>query len=97
MVDSPGALPSGSIAPVAKKSVAAAAPHAEPTTDAPIEEMSFERAYAELLEVVEKLEDADLTLEQSLELHARGRALSAYCTQKLDEATLRIRQLGSDK
>ena len=82
---------------MAKKSSASAGSNAEANPDEAGETLSFEQAYAELLEVVATLENADLTLEQSLALHARGRSLSAFCTQKLDEATLRIRQLGPEK
>lgn len=63
----------------------------------PVHSLSFEQAYAELADVVERLEDASLTLEESLELHARGRALAAYCATKLDEAELRVKQLSANE
>ena len=50
----------------------------------------FETAIAELEGVVKKLEDGDLTLEQSLELYERGVALSRYCHGRLEEAERRI-------
>jgi exodeoxyribonuclease VII small subunit len=50
----------------------------------------FEAAIAELETVVKKLEDGELTLEQSLELYERGVALSRYCHTRLEHAERRI-------
>jgi exodeoxyribonuclease VII small subunit len=54
----------------------------------------FEAAIAELELIVKKLEDGDLTLEQSLELYERGVRLSRYCHGRLEEAEHRIEILG---
>jgi len=62
-------------------------------TEKPVEELSFEEAFAELEETVRKLEAGGLTLEESLALYERGRALAAYCTRRLDEAELKVQQL----
>jgi exodeoxyribonuclease VII small subunit len=62
-----------------------------------VSELTFEQAYAELAVVVEKLEDAGLTLEESLALHARGRELAAHCAARLEEAELRVRQLSASE
>ncbi|RME32873.1 MAG: exodeoxyribonuclease VII small subunit [Thermoflexia bacterium] len=58
--------------------------------------MTFEEAFAELEEVVRRLEAGGLSLEESLALYERGRLLAAYCSQKLDEAELRVQQLLPD-
>jgi exodeoxyribonuclease VII small subunit len=50
----------------------------------------FEAAITELEAIVKKLEDGELTLEQSLELYERGVALSRYCHTRLEEAERRI-------
>jgi len=50
----------------------------------------FEAAITELEAVVKRLEDGDLTLEQSLELYERGVALSRYCHTSLEQAERRI-------
>jgi exodeoxyribonuclease VII small subunit len=50
----------------------------------------FEAAIAELESIVKKLEDGELTLEQSLELYERGVALSRYCHGRLEQAERRI-------
>ncbi len=57
----------------------------EPTT--------FEAAYAELEQVVAKLQDGDLTLEESMVLFERGVVLARCCSQQLEQAELRVRQL----
>jgi exodeoxyribonuclease VII small subunit len=50
----------------------------------------FEAAIAELESVVKKLEEGDLSLEQSLELYERGVTLSRYCHSRLEAAEQRI-------
>jgi exodeoxyribonuclease VII small subunit len=50
----------------------------------------FEAAIAELESIVKKLEDGDLSLEQSLALYERGVALSKFCHARLEDAERRI-------
>jgi exodeoxyribonuclease VII small subunit len=50
----------------------------------------FEAALAELDALVKKLEDGDLSLEQSLQLYERGVQLSRFCHARLEEAERRI-------
>jgi len=50
----------------------------------------FEAALAELDVLVKKLEDGDLTLEQSLALYERGVQLSRFCHARIEEAERRI-------
>lgn len=59
----------------------------------PVEEMSFEEAFAELEEIVRKLEAGGLSLEESLILYERGQKLAAFCNWQLDQAELKVRQL----
>jgi exodeoxyribonuclease VII small subunit len=58
-----------------------------------IGDLTFEEAFAELEQMVGRLEDGGQTLEQSLEIFERGQALAAYCSQKLDEAELKVKQM----
>jgi exodeoxyribonuclease VII small subunit len=58
-------------------------------------EKSYEQAYAELQEIVAKLEGGDLPLEEALGLYERGQALAKTCAGLLEKAELRIRQLGT--
>jgi exodeoxyribonuclease VII small subunit len=50
----------------------------------------FETALAELDALVKKLEEGDLSLEQSLALYERGVQLSRFCHARLEEAERRI-------
>jgi exodeoxyribonuclease VII small subunit len=56
-------------------------------------EMGFEQALHELEVVVERLEDAELPLEEAIALFERGQALLAHCQEQLDAAELKVRQL----
>ena len=53
----------------------------------------FEAAIAELESIVKKLEEGDLSLEQSLALYERGVQLSRFCHARLEEAERRIEVL----
>ncbi len=59
----------------------------------PEEEKSFEAGYAELEQVVSRLQEGGLTLEESLVLFERGMGLARACSQQLDQAELRVRRL----
>ncbi len=61
-----------------------------------IEELSFEVAFRELEEIVNKLETGELSLEESVNLFERGRKLSIYCQTALDKAELRVNQISDD-
>lgn len=50
------------------------------------EELSYEAAREELIEVVRKLEQGGTTLEESLALWQRGEKLASVCQAKLDGA-----------
>lgn len=67
-------------------------------TDAPVSELSFEAAMAELEQVVGCLETGDVPLEDSIKLYERGAALKARCEEKLKEAEEKVSQitLGAD-
>ena len=57
------------------------------------EELTFEAAFAQLQEIVGKLEAGDLPLDDALALFERGQRLAAYCGARLDEAELQVQQL----
>jgi len=59
-----------------------------------IEALTFEQAFAQLEQVVARLEDGDLPLDDALSLYARGQALAMRCAQLLEQAELRVRQVG---
>ncbi len=57
------------------------------------DQLTFEQAFRQLEEVVQKLEAGDLTLEDSLALFERGMALARLCEGRLDEAEQRVSQI----
>ena len=59
-------------------------------------EKSFESSLAELEQIVTKLEDGDLPLEESLELFEKGIKLSRECRERLTKAERRIEILMKD-
>lgn len=63
----------------------------------PVEELSYEQAFAELETIVNRLETETLSLEESLVLFERGQALSLRCSSLLESAELRVHQLRLDK
>jgi exodeoxyribonuclease VII small subunit len=58
-----------------------------------VEQLSYEQAYQELERIVSALESGDHTLDESMELFARGQALVKHCTTLLDRAELKVQQL----
>ncbi len=57
------------------------------------EELSFEQALARLEEVVEKLEQEDLPLEEAIDLFQEGMRLSKISAAKLDKVEQKIQIL----
>ena len=69
-------------------------------SDAPsVDPLTFEQAMAELEELVARLEEGELPLDESLALFERGRSLSQRCNDLLDAAEFKVKQLdpGSDE
>jgi len=58
-----------------------------------LETLSFEEGYDRLEQVIQRLEDGDLSLEQSVALYEEGIQLAQYCEHKLDDAELKVIQL----
>jgi exodeoxyribonuclease VII small subunit len=54
---------------------------------------SFEQLFQELEATVQKLEAGSLTLDESLALYEHGMQLARQCSERLDRAELRIREL----
>ena len=53
-------------------------------------EKTFEESFNELSEVVERLQQGDLALEETIALFERGMRLSFECEKYLDEAGRRV-------
>ena len=55
--------------------------------------LSFEKALAELEEIVDNLENGSIDLEKSIEFYTRGSHLKAHCQQKLNDAVLKLEEI----
>ncbi|HEX4157350.1 MAG TPA: exodeoxyribonuclease VII small subunit [Rhizomicrobium sp.] len=60
---------------------------------APIETLSFEAALRELEQIVTRLEQGEVDLEDSINLYERGQALKAHCEKKLKSAESRLEKI----
>jgi len=58
-----------------------------------IAEMDYEKAYAELENIVQQLESEPPALEEAIRLFERGQMLSQRCSQLLDSAEVKLRSL----
>jgi exodeoxyribonuclease VII small subunit len=58
-----------------------------------VEELSFEAALAELEDIVSRLEQGEVDLEDSIALYERGNALKAHCEKKLKGAEARLEKI----
>ena len=65
----------------------------QPIPAAPIEEMTFETALRELEDIVARLEQGEVDLEDSISLYERGQALKAHCEAKLKAAEGRLERV----
>ena len=59
------------------------------------EDLAFEAAFAQLEEIVGKLEAGDLPLDDALALFEQGQKLAAHCSARLDEAELKVQKLSA--
>jgi exodeoxyribonuclease VII small subunit len=50
------------------------------------EELTYEKARNELIEIVNQLESSNLELDKSMELYKRGKELSDFCSDYLEKA-----------
>ena len=63
------------------------------TPSAPVEQLSFETALKELEDIVARLEQGEVDLEDSIALYERGQALKSHCEQKLKAAEGRLEKI----
>ncbi len=57
---------------------------------------AFEESYKMLEQVIQKLEEGELPLDESVALYEKGISLVRHCEQQLEQAELRVSQLLSD-
>ena len=60
---------------------------------ADIASLPFEKALAQLEEIVTKLESGKVDLEQSITIYERGEALKKHCEKLLKDAEARIEKI----
>lgn len=61
-----------------------------------VADLSFEEASSELEALVASLESEQKSLEDSMTLFERGQALIKHCSDLLDKAELKVKQLTGD-
>lgn len=59
-------------------------------------ELTYEQAISRLEEIVAKLEDSDISLDDALSLYEEGTALTSFCNKKLCEAKQKIVEIKKD-
>ncbi|MBQ2847508.1 MAG: exodeoxyribonuclease VII small subunit [Clostridia bacterium] len=59
--------------------------------------MTYEKAVERLEEIVDKLENGNLPLEEMMKLYEEGTVLASKCAKSLDEAQLKITELSAGK
>lgn len=58
-----------------------------------IKSLSFEQALAELEDIVRKLEQGDVPLEDSIGLYERGEKLKQHCERRLRQAEAKVEKI----
>jgi exodeoxyribonuclease VII small subunit len=58
--------------------------------------LSFEKALAQLEDIVARLEGGKVDLEDSIKLYEKGEALKKHCEEKLKQAEARIEKITLD-
>lgn len=61
--------------------------------DTPVDQLSFESALRELEDIVGRLEQGEVDLEDSIALYERGQALKLHCEKKLKAAEGRLEKI----
>lgn len=67
------------------------------TAPADIADLSFEKAVAELENIVARLERGDVALNESIAIYERGEALKKHCEALLSAAEHRIEKIRLDR
>ena len=65
-------------------------------TPKPVENLTYEDAFAELETILAALESDQRPLDEAMSLFERGQALARRCAELLDKAELKVRQLSGE-
>lgn len=60
-------------------------------------ELTFENAFKKLEEIIKKLEEGKLSLDESLKIFEEGTTLAHFCETSLNEANGQIEKLMTDQ
>jgi exodeoxyribonuclease VII small subunit len=66
------------------------------TNNTDVKNLSFEKALAELEQIVQKLERGDVALEESVTIYERGEVLKRRCEELLRQAEARVEKITLD-
>lgn len=58
--------------------------------------LSLEEAFAQIEEVIGRLETEEITLEESFAQYNRGMALLAHCNETIDQVEKKVLKIGED-
>lgn len=61
--------------------------------DSQLSDLSFEEALQKLENIVKKLENGKLNLEEAIKEYELGNRLKLYCEKKLQESVLRVEKI----
>jgi exodeoxyribonuclease VII small subunit len=64
--------------------------------NADVTKLTFEKALAELEQIVQRLERGDVPLEESVAIYERGEALKRRCEELLRQAEARVEKITLD-
>ena len=57
------------------------------------ENITFEKAFEELEDIIQSLEQGDVPLDNTIELYERGAKLKDFCEKKLIDAEIKIKKI----
>ena len=57
------------------------------------ENITFEQAFEELETIINRLEEGDVPLDQTIELYEKGSELKEFCEKKLQSAEVKIKKI----
>lgn len=63
----------------------------------PVDDLTYEEAFAELENIVDSLEGEQNPLEEAMSLFERGQALVKRCSELLEGAELKVRELSGEQ
>jgi exodeoxyribonuclease VII small subunit len=62
----------------------------------PVDNLTYEQAFAELEKIVLTLESEEHSLDEALAQFERGQALAKHCNTLLDKAEIKVRQVSGE-